>query len=91
MRFEWDEAKAGENFAKHGVSFELALQFEFNTALEAIDDRRDYGESRMVAIGFIAERLYVLIYTKRDDALRVISLRKANRREAERYERESRA
>jgi uncharacterized DUF497 family protein len=83
--FEWDEAKRQANRAKHGVDFAAAADFEFGTALIWIDDRRDYGEVRYVAIGFIGPRLHVLTFTPRGETTRVISLRKANLREIERY------
>jgi uncharacterized DUF497 family protein len=47
--------------------------------------RRDYGETRYVAIGWLSERLHVLCFTTTDDGIRVISLRKANDREVKRY------
>lgn len=50
------------------------------------DDREDYGELRMKALGFIGVRLHVLIFTERGDKIRVISLRKATKREVEAYE-----
>lgn len=52
-RFEWDEEKAKANLRKHGVDFGVTERFEFNTALEQLDDRHDYEEERIVAIGFI--------------------------------------
>lgn len=83
--FEWDEAKRVANRAKHGVDFDAAVGFEFGTALVWRDERRDYGEDRLVAIGFIGPRLHVLTFTQRGEAVRVISLRKANPREIQRY------
>lgn len=59
--------------------------FDFETALVWRDRRRDYGEIRYVAIGWIDERLHVVCFTETDEGIRVISLRKANDREAERY------
>ncbi|MDZ5697824.1 BrnT family toxin [Chelativorans sp. M5D2P16] len=79
-------AKAERNFAKHGVSFEEARAFEFETALIVVDNRRDYGEVRYAALGFIGDRLHQMAYTLRDGAVRVISLRKANERENRIYE-----
>ncbi len=79
--YEWDLAKARANLAKHGVRFERVHDFEWNSAIEREDDREDYGELRMVALGFIGQRLYVLIYTPRGEAVRVISLRRATKRE----------
>ncbi len=63
MAFEWDDDKAQGNLAKHGVAFEKATEFEFADAVTFVDDRRDYGEVRLIAIGFIGPRLHVLVYT----------------------------
>lgn len=79
--YEWDAAKAAQNLAKHGVSFELVSGFDWRTAIEAEDTRYDYGETRMQALGTIDGRYHVLVYAWRDARIRVISLRKANRRE----------
>jgi uncharacterized protein len=89
MRYEWDENKRAANLAKHGVDFEEAGHFEWSLAIEAIDDRTDYGEERWVALGSIGGRLHVLIYTVNDENIRLLSLRKANRHEREYYEEET--
>ena len=49
MFYEWDEAKAAFNLRKHGVAFDDVRHFDFERALETVDDRRDYGERRMIA------------------------------------------
>jgi uncharacterized DUF497 family protein len=85
MRFEWDEKKARSNEVKHGVSFELAPLFEFDNAVVTVDDDLDYGEERLKAIGIIRANIYVLVYTETDDIVRVISLRKADRKETRDY------
>ena len=86
MRITFDQKKSAENEEKRCLSFELVEKFQWTTALTGPDTRRDYGERRYIAIGFIDDRLHVLIYTKRGDALRVISLRRANKREIRLYE-----
>ena len=73
--------------ARRGLPFELARDFDFTTARIEIDDRYEYGEQRYFALGFIGERLYALAFTVRDGVVRVISLRKANKREVAIYER----
>jgi len=83
--WDWDEDKRTGNLAKHGVDFATIVAFEWDTALTAEDDRRDYGERRLVSVGFIGERLHVLVWTDRDEAPRLISLRKANAREVKWY------
>ena len=70
---------------KHAVSFETVKTFEFETALVATDDRKDYGEVREVAFGLIGERLHTMVFTMRDAVCHLISLRKSNRREIETY------
>ncbi|MDX3895053.1 BrnT family toxin [Pusillimonas sp.] len=63
----------------------LASGFEWDDAVTWEDVRRSYGESRMVAIGYIGRRLYVVVYLDRDGSRRVISLRKANKQEVDFY------
>ena len=82
---EFDPAKNEANIAKHGINMASAEHFEFDTALVRVDTRNPYGEIRHVAIGYIAERLHVLVFTKRGPTVRVISLRKANKREEREY------
>lgn len=88
MEFEWDDAKDVRNGAVHGVEFSAIYDFDWITAITAVDDRRDYGETRFISIGFIQGRLYVCVYTQRREACRIISLRKANKRERILYEEE---
>jgi len=82
MQFEWDEKKARSNKNKHRIDFELAPLFEFNNAVVTIDDDVDYGEERLKAVGSIRGDIYVMVYIETEDVVRVISLRKADRREA---------
>jgi uncharacterized protein len=86
MEYEWDAEKAAANIAKHGVPFERVAQFEWDEAQIEEDDRRPYGERRFYALGMIEGRIHALIFTRRGEAVRVISLRKANDRERRRYE-----
>jgi uncharacterized DUF497 family protein len=86
--FEWNEDKAANNKKAHNVSFDAVENFEFTTALVTEDTRKVYSETRYAALGFIANRLHVLVYCIRANNIRVISLRKANRRERQRYDRE---
>jgi uncharacterized DUF497 family protein len=85
MKFEWDEAKARTNKAKHGIGFELAPLFEFDNAVVTVDDDVDYGEERLKAVGIIGGNIHVMVYTETDDTVRVISLRKATKQEARDY------
>lgn len=85
MQFEWDKKKARSNQTKHGIEFELGLMFEFDNALVSIDNDPDHEEERLKAIGIIRGNVYVLVYTETNDVVRIISLRKANRRETNDY------
>lgn len=72
IAYEWDENKRLANLAKHGVDFEAALDFDWGTAIETLDNRLDYGETRWIAIGKIKRRLHVMVYTERGDNIRII-------------------
>ena len=86
MQFEWDSDKAAANVSRHGVSFELAmLVFLDNGRLIKLDERFDYGEERIITMGHVNNRLHVVVYTQTNDTIRIISARKANRREQKRY------
>ena len=85
MRYTYDPQKLAINVAKHQVWFQAVEGFEWETALIKVDSRHGYGEPRLEAMGLIGARLYVLVFTLRETAVRVISLRKANSREVKRY------
>lgn len=85
ISIEFDPAKNEANIAKHGVDMALGEEFEFDTALVTVDRRQIYGEIWHVATGYIKGRLHVLVFTKRGPKVRVISLRKANKREERGY------
>ncbi len=85
MQITFDQAKDALNKTKHGLSLSEATKLEWDDALIWQDTRRDYGEARMVALGVIGARLYCVVYVDRNDARRVISLRKANYKEAMDY------
>jgi uncharacterized protein len=85
VEFEWDEAKRFSNLRKHGVDFRAVERFDWNSVMEGEDARRWYGETRWRSLGLIDDRLYMLIYTRRSECVRVISLRKASTKEKARY------
>ena len=89
MKYDWDENKRVANLAKHNIDFKDAENFDWSSAIETIDDRFNYREERWVALGFIDNRLHVLTYTIRGENIRLISLRKANKRESEYYEKKT--
>ena len=86
MEITFDPRKNERNLRERGLGFEMVAEFNFGSAIYAIDNRRNYGEVRTRALGFIGETLYALVFTMRGSALRVIRLRKANRKERVRYE-----
>lgn len=83
---EFDRAKDAVNIVKHGVSLARAEEMVFEKSLIEADQRFDYQESRWLAYGDLDGRLHVLVFTRRDDIIRAISLRKANQREVEHVE-----
>ena len=84
--FEWDEAKAAENYAIHGVSFETAAKVFSNPfGIERLDDRQDYGEERFILIGTAEEAVITVVYTERNGRVRIISARRATRHEQDDY------
>ena len=86
MIFEWDEAKRTTNLEKHGVDFVDASDMWTRPMLVAEDVRREYGESRYIGMGYVQDRLMVVVYTHRTaNVVRIISLRKANSREVRIY------
>jgi uncharacterized protein len=85
MRITYDPAKSLRNEAERGLPFALAEDFDWNCSLIAEDTREDYKEKRYQALGFIEEHLHMLVFTPRDGAIHVISLRRANQRERTRY------
>jgi len=87
MRIEYDPGKDAINRRKHGMSLALADRFEWDSAKIEEDQRFDYGERRFKATGYIGLRLYVMIFCPRDTLTRIISLRKANKREEKTYAR----
>jgi uncharacterized protein len=85
VRYAYDPAKDAVNRAKHGVSLALAEVLFAGPHLVLTDDRFEYGERRNVAFGRIEGRVFVCVYADRNAERRVISLRKANKREVTRY------
>ena len=86
MHISFDQAKNDWNIRVRGLSFLAVTDFDFENALYIVDDRRDYGELRYVALGMLHGRLHVLCFVETGEGIRVISFRKANAREVKRYE-----
>ncbi len=85
MEFEWDEDKRRINLRKHGLDFEDAHRVFTDDAFVIEDDREEYGEDRYLLFGLLYERIVVIAFTARDDVIRIISMRKASKREQRSY------
>ncbi len=85
MEIVFNSTKDATNKEKHGVSLGTASDFEWDEAVTWPDIRKNYGEDRMVGIGYIGNRLHVIVFVDRGDERRIISLRKANKREESIY------
>ena len=85
MHYEFDPVKDAMNIDKHGLSLADADGFEWEAAVVREDTRKRYAEPRFEAKGYIGDRLHVMVYCLRADAVRVISLRKANSRDVNDY------
>jgi uncharacterized DUF497 family protein len=83
--FEWDEDKNESNFDKHGIDFETAMLIWEGPVIEQVDDRKDYGESRFIALGMVEDRVLAVVYTWRGNCCRIISARKARKDERRAY------
>ena len=83
--YEWDETKNRENLVKHGLSFHDAADVFAGSFVTVEDTRRDYGEPRFITLGLLRGRTVVIAHTARAGRTRVISMRKANSREARHY------
>jgi uncharacterized protein len=84
--FEWDPNKDRQNLAKHGIDFSMAASIWQGPVLEAVDVRRDYGETRYRAWGEAEGRLLAIAYTWRGNNRRLITARRANQREKRTFE-----
>lgn len=86
LSFEWDDAKAQSNLAKHGVPFAYATRVFLDAGVVDFDaSRPGDGEPRRKAVGEIEGRLFTVVYTPREDCIRVISARRCNLTEERRY------
>jgi uncharacterized protein len=85
MKFEWDKTKSDANLKKHDISFEDATEI-FDGPRLSVTDPRDYGEVREISFGQLgAVVVLAVVHTDRNNITRIISARKANRKEKERY------
>ena len=91
LEFEWHDAKAEANWKAHGVSFELATTvFKDPFAVEFVDDREDYGETRFIILGMAEGQVLLCVaYAERQDRVRLISARRATQYEQDDYLRQN--
>ena len=86
FEFEWDEAKAISNLEKHGISFDEAIEVFLDPDYKEVEVRAtSYGEVRYAIVGKIDDDFFVVVYTMRQDRIRIISARKAHRNERRKY------
>ena len=86
MEITFDPVKNTRNIELRSLSFEEVVNFEFETALFFPDQRQDYGEVRIRALGWLGKRLHALVFVETRQGIRVVSFRKANKREVNIYE-----
>ena len=86
MQITFDPATNILNIELRGLSFEQVADFEFETALFSQDLRQEYGEMRLRALGYLGQRVHALVFVETELGIRVISFRKANKREVAIYE-----
>lgn len=86
MNFEWDESKNNTNIRKHELDFFDAWEMFEAPVLVVHDTRREYGEHRFIGIGILRNLATAVVFTERkDDIIRIISLRRANRHERKKF------
>jgi uncharacterized DUF497 family protein len=85
LKISYDTAKRDLTLAERGLDFEDAPKVFAEPHLSLEDDRKDYGEVRLITFGWLDGRMVVLVWTPRDDSRRIISMRKANDDEIDRY------
>ena len=85
IEFEWDEEKRFSNLTKHGIDFVRACQIFGGFTVEFEDNRYNYGEQRLIAIGENNGQILTVVYTYRNNVIRLISARKATKYERNIY------
>jgi uncharacterized protein len=83
--YEWDDVKNARNLARHGIGFEAMGDFDWDRSIIVDRSRHADGERRFAGIGPLHGKIYTVIYTWRGGTMRIISLRRANRKEEKTY------
>jgi uncharacterized DUF497 family protein len=86
MKITFDPAKRDRTLDERGLDFADAAEVFAGTTFDRVDDRREYGETRIITVGHLRGRMVIIGWTQRDDARHVFSMRKANDREKARFE-----
>ena len=84
--FEWDDDKRSRNIEERGVDFRVAARIFMNPVNEAEDERGDYGEVRIRALGHVGDEYYLVVYSWRGTNRRIISAWKVGRNGRKRYQ-----
>ena len=86
MKFEWDSSKDKTTQRERGIGFERAAEILMGPTVEWLDGRRDYGENRIRALGESSGEVLHIVYTRRGDVIRIISVRRASRKERRQWQ-----
>ena len=91
MKFEWDEDKNQQNIWRHRIDFADVPPVFGGPMVVALDTRKNYGEDRLIGIGLLINSVVVVVFVERTaDTIRIISARKADRHEREKFKKEIR-
>jgi uncharacterized DUF497 family protein len=85
MKFDWDTKKRQTNIKKHGIDFSGLRKVFEKPMLTRIDNREDYGETRWISLGDLNGKIVILVYTERENNVRLISARRATKNEENIY------
>lgn len=83
--FDWDSDKNLSNISKHSIDFKDIPKVFENEMLIKKDLRQDYGEDRLIGLGILLDLVIVVVWTLRNNKIRIISARQANKNEREIY------
>jgi uncharacterized DUF497 family protein len=89
MKIDFDPAKSEQNTKSRSLPFDKSVDFDWEAAIYYKNERVDYPETRIIAMGFLGLRLHVICFTPIEGGVRIISFRKANSREVRYYEAET--
>jgi uncharacterized protein len=85
MKITFDSAKRDRTLEERGLDFGDAAEVFAGTTFDRVDDRQEYGETRIITVGHLRGRMVVIGWTQRGHARHVFSMRKANDREKARF------